>query len=90
MSALITIALGMGMAASVSLRDTDVRLVADHAQAICPVTIDQTLSDRERGRTLANFMKARNYSRSQKLLLGRLCTIWLRGYVEGARRGPVD
>lgn len=82
-----------GLAASqtepVTNGDQDVLTLSEHADAICPMLIDQSIPDTERGRRLVEFTKQQGYRGSRFNLLSLICTQWLKGYAAGARQGPV-
>ena len=74
---------------TVTLKYQDILTVSEHADTICPMTLDQSKTDRERARQIISFARERGYQGAKFVLLSMICTQWQKGYGEGARKGPV-
>ena len=75
----------------ITLGDQDLIItLSKHADAICPMLIDQSIPDKERGERLVRFAKEQGYRGSRLTLLGMICTQWQKGFVAGARQGPIN
>lgn len=84
-----TAALAVPQPATVTLDYQDLARLSEHVEAVCPIMRDGSKTDGERGRLITKFAREHGYQGARFILLDLICSQWGKGYIEGARKGPV-
>lgn len=86
---LIASSIAMPKPDTIVLTSQDLLTLSETADTICPLLIDQSIPNRQRGQELTTITREKKLEGQKSVLLGILCTQWQKGYAAGARRRPV-